>query len=89
MLAKRAKKKDTEGENLVLLGDFNIFVRTDATFTADGRGLRGPERAGPGREEPRKLLPEQVADVPDERSPPDVVEIWTKWVEDTLTARVG
>lgn len=64
LLAARAKRKDATTDNLVLLGDFNIFARTDATYTAlTDAGFRVPKEleAIPGSNVPKNKHYDQIA----------------------------
>lgn len=63
-LAKRAKKKEASSDNLVVLGDFNIFARTDATYTAlTDAGFVIPKELGsiPGSNVPKNKHYDQIA----------------------------
>ncbi|MGJ0558376.1 endonuclease/exonuclease/phosphatase family protein [Methylocystis sp.] len=66
-LAERAQDPESASPNLVLLGDFNIFDRTDATMTAlTDAGWKVPQelRDLPGSNVPQDKFYDQIAVLP-------------------------
>ncbi len=64
MLGRRARQRNTWSENLVLLGDFNIFSRSDATYQAitnAGFTIPPPLQSIPGSNVAKDKLYDQIA----------------------------